>query len=1194
MEGGLREHEKLGVFASYQRTIEVYMSFVHLHTHTEYSLLDGSNKIKSYVAKCKEMGMTAAAITDHGNMYGVTKFYDECMAQGIKPVIGCEVYVAPGSRFDREMVKGEDRYYHLILLAENDLGYHNLMKIVSIGFVEGFYYKPRVDFETIEKYHEGIICLSACLAGEVARALARGDYNEAKEVAIRYRDCFGANNYFLEMQDHGIAEQKDVNQGLLRLSKETGIPLVATNDCHYTNKEDAASHDVLLCIQTAARLDDVDRMRFETEEFYVKSEEEMLEIFPYAKEAVYRTAEIAERCNVEIQYHIAGLPPFEVPEGYNAWTYLNKLCFDGLKERYGEESVKYEERLTYELNTIKEMGYVEYFLIVWDFINYARTHDIPVGPGRGSAAGSLISYTTGITDIDPMKYNLVFERFLNPERVSMPDIDTDFDPEGREEVIDYVRKKYGDDCVTQIVTFGTLKPKSAIQDVGRAMGLPIPYTNSIKKLIPDSIPDKKVTIENALSYSPELKSLYNEDPQVKELLDYAMSLEGLPRNTGVHAAGVVISGKPTVEYMPLALGKGDVIITQYEKEVIEDIGLLKMDFLGLRNLTVINDTIKQVEKNYGKKLDLHTIDYNDKGVMELFAEGKTDGVFQFESAGMKGLLKQLNPTQIGDLILANAVYRPGPMDFIPNIIECKNTGKQSPFIERFPILKDVLSDTYGFPVYQEQVMQIMTTCAGFTMGRADNVRRFMSKKKRDKLAAERPAFVQGCFETNQISEADAGWLFDQLMPFAEYGFNKSHAAAYSYVAVQTAYLKKYYPLEYMAALMTSVLNSSTKIAAYIAECRESGIELLPPDVNYGEADFSVDNGRIRYGLSAIKSVGGSTVLSIIKEREQNGLYRDLEDFINRISQYDANKRTVENLIKAGACDTLDGNRHQKILIYQQIMDSVNHNKKNSMAGQMTLFDFANDEQKEELKISLPKVDEFPKEVLLAFEKELMGVYVSGHPLDDYIPVLEKNVTAHASEFMADTDESEDGAMDTASQFASIKDGAEVVVGGIIMDSTVKYTKNGKAMAFITLEDLSGSLEVIVFPNSYEKARSFVVEGNKVFVKGHVQNEDERGAKLICDDIKSFDDCKREVWIQFTNKDAYTNGEAKLLDSIHEMDGNDSLIIYLTEEKAVKRMGANCSLSASEDNLSTLRGLFGNDNVKVVDKKIEFASPRKRY
>ncbi|SFH78353.1 DNA polymerase-3 subunit alpha [Pseudobutyrivibrio sp. OR37] len=1170
------------------------MSFVHLHTHTEYSLLDGSNKIKAYVKKCLDMGMTAAAITDHGNMYGVTKFYDECMAQGLKPVIGCEVYVAPGSRFDREMVKGEDRYYHLILLAENDVGYHNLMKIVSIGYVDGFYYKPRVDFETIEKYHEGLICLSACLAGEVARALNRGDYEEAKKVAIQYRDCFGKDNYFLEMQDHGIAEQKNVNQGLLRLSRETGIPLVATNDCHYTNKEDAYSHDVLLCIQTAARLEDEDRMRFETEEFYVKSEEEMLELFPYAKEAVYRTQEIADRCNVEIKYHIAGLPPFDVPEGYDAWTYLNKLCFDGLKERYGDKSTQYEQRLTYELNTIKEMGYVEYFLIVWDFINYARTHGIPVGPGRGSAAGSLISYTTGITDIDPMEYKLVFERFLNPERVSMPDIDTDFDPEGREEVIDYVRKKYGDDCVTQIVTFGTLKPKSVVQDVGRVMGLPIPFTNSIKKLIPDAIPEKKVTIETALAYSPELKAIYDSDDQVRQLLDICKSLEGLPRNTGVHAAGVVISGKPTVEYMPLALGKGDVIITQYEKEVIEAIGLLKMDFLGLRNLTVISDTIKQVEKNYNIKLDMHEIDYNDPAVMELFAEGKTEGVFQFESSGMKGLLKQLNPTHIGDLVLANAVYRPGPMDFIPNIIECKNTGKQSPFIEKFPILKDVLSDTYGFPVYQEQVMQIMTTCAGFTMGRADNVRRFMSKKKRDKLAAERPAFVQGCQETNGIGEADAGWLFDQLMPFAEYGFNKSHAVAYSYVAVQTAYLKKYYPLEYMASLMTSVLNSSTKIAEYIAECREAGIKLLPPDVNYGEADFSVDNGNIRYGLSAIKSVGGSTVLSIIEEREKYGLYRDLEDFINRVSKYDANKRTVENLIKAGALDSLEGNRRQKVLIYQQIMDSVNHSKKNSMAGQMTLFDFADEEQKEALKISLPEADEFPKELLLAFEKELMGVYVSGHPLDDYIPVLEKNVTAHASEFMssADADDEANGQMEEA--YATIKDGAEVVVGGIIMDSTIKYTKNGKAMAFIHIEDLTGPLEVIIFPNSFEKSRALLAEGNKIFIKGHVQNEDERGAKLICDDIKSFDDCAREIWIQFSNKDAYNVAEAKLLETIRQMDGNDALIIYLTEEKAVKRMGANCSLSASENNLAALRGLFGEENVKTVDKKIEFEKTRRRY
>ena len=645
--------------------------------------------------------------------------------------------------------------------------------------------------------------------------------------------------------------------------------------------------------------------------------------------------------------------------------------------------------------------------------------------------------------------------------------------------------------------------------------------------------------------------------------------------------------------MPLALGKGDVIITQYEKEVIEDIGLLKMDFLGLRNLTVISDTIKQVEKNYNIKLDMHEIDYNDPAVMELFADGKTEGVFQFESSGMKGLLKQLNPTHIGDLVLANAVYRPGPMDFIPDIIECKNTGKQSPFIEKFPLLKDVLSDTYGFPVYQEQVMQIMTICAGFTMGRADNVRRFMSKKKGDKLAAERPAFVQGCFETNGISEADAGWLFDQLMPFAKYGFNKSHAVAYSYVAVQTAYLKKYYPLEYMASLMTSVLNSSTKIAEYIAECREAGIKLLPPDVNYGEADFSVDNGSIRYGLSAIKSVGGSTVLSIIEERERNGLYRDLEDFINRVSKYDANKRTVENLIKAGALDTLDGNRRQKSLVYQQIMDSVNNKKKNNMEGQMSLFDFATDEQKEELKVQLPQVEEFSKEMLLAFEKELMGVYVSGHPLDDYIPILEKNVTAHASEFMADTDEDE-GTLGGEETYASIKDGAEVVVGGIIMDSTVKYTKNGKAMSFINIEDLTGTLEVIVFPNSFEKSRALIAEGNKVFIKGHVQNEDERGAKLICDDIKSFDDCAREIWIQFPNKDAYSANEGKLLDTIREMDGSDSLIIYLTEEKAVKRMGANCSLAASVDNISTLRGLFGEENVKVVDKKIEFEKTRRRY
>lgn len=1167
------------------------MSFVHLHTHTEYSLLDGSNKIKSYVAKCKENGMTAAAITDHGNMYGVTKFYDECMAQGVKPVIGCEVYVAPGSRFDREMVKGDDRYYHLILLAENNVGYHNLIKIVSAGYVDGFYYKPRVDFEILEKYHKGLICLSACLAGEVARALAREQYEEAKAIALKYRDLFGAENYFLEMQDHGIDLQKNVNQGLMRLSKETGIPLVATNDCHYTDKEDAYSHDVLLCIQTGAKMDDVDRLRFETEEFYVKTEEEMLDLFPYAKEAVFRTQEIADRCNVEIEYHIAGLPPFAVPEGYDAWTYLNKICFDGLKERYGDDAHLYEERLTYELNTIREMGYIEYFLIVWDFINYARTHDIPVGPGRGSAAGSLISYTTGITDIDPMKYNLVFERFLNPERVSMPDIDTDFDPEGREEVIDYVRKKYGDDCVTQIVTFGTLKPKSVVQDVGRVMGLPIPFTNSIKKLIPDVLPDgKKVTIANAIQYGSELKAMYESDDEVHKLLDICKSLEGLPRNTGVHAAGVVISGKPTDEYMPLALGKGDVIITQYEKEVIEEIGLLKMDFLGLRNLTVINDTLKQVEKNYGIKLDLHDIDYNDKGAMELFAAGKTDGVFQFESAGMKSLLKQLNPTQIGDLILANAVYRPGPMDFIPNIIECKNTGKESPFIKRFPLLNDVLADTYGFPVYQEQVMQIMTTCAGYTLGRADNVRRMMSKKKRDKLAAERPTFVKGCFDKNGISAEEADWLFDQLMPFAEYGFNKSHAAAYSYVAVQTAYLKKYYPLEFMAALMTSVLNSSTKIAEYIAVCRESGIELLPPDVNYGEADFAVDNGKIRYGLSAIKSVGSNTIAAIIEDRKINGLYRDLEDFIKRVLKYDANKRTVENLIKAGALDSLEGNRRQKCCIYEVIMDSVNKTRKNDIEGQMSLFDFADEEQKESLKVNLPDLDEFPREILLSFEKELMGIYVSGHPLDDFLPLLSKNVTAHASEFDTAKDEGEEVSFGDTEESggASIKDGSEVILGGIIMEAALRYSAKGNAYCNITLEDLSGTVKVLAFAKTYDRVRSLLVEGNKVFIKGRVQNDGEREAILICEDVKAFDDCKREVWIQFEDKSQYEASESTLADSIRAMDGNDNIVIYLKAEKAKKVMPPSWGISVTDDNIKALSGKFGADNVRVVEKKLEFA------
>ncbi|WP_294238708.1 DNA polymerase III subunit alpha [Pseudobutyrivibrio sp.] len=1170
------------------------MSFVHLHTHTEYSLLDGSNKIKSYVKKCVDMGMTAAAITDHGNMYGVVDFYKECKNAGINPVIGCEVYVAPGSRFDRERVQGEDRYYHLILLAENNAGYQNLIKIVSAGYVDGYYYKPRVDFEILEKYHEGIICLSACLAGEVARALNRQQYDEAKAVALKYLELFGEGNYYLEMQDHGIPEQQTVNQGLMRLSRETGIPLVVTNDCHYTNREDADSHDVLLCIQTGKKLNDEDRMRFETQEFYVKSEEEMLELFPYAKEAVARTQEIADRCHVEFEFGVTKLPHFEVPEGYDSWTYLNKLCYEGLDRRYGDRAEELKPRLEYELDVIKNMGYVDYFLIVWDFINYARTHGIPVGPGRGSAAGALVSYTTGITNIDPIKYSLVFERFLNPERVSMPDIDIDFCFERRSEVIDYVVRKYGKDCVTQIVTFGTLKARGVIRDVGRVMDLPYGYVDSVAKMIPT---DLGVTLDKALSMNPELKALYEADDQVRNLIDVARTLEGLPRNTGMHAAGVVIAGKPMDEYVPLSRGGDGTIVTQFVMTTIEELGLLKMDFLGLRTLTVINDAVKLVEKNYGKKLNMDEIDYNDQAVMDMISAGKCEGVFQLESTGMKNFMKELKPHSIEDVIAGISLYRPGPMDFIPDYIKGKNSGEE--IIYDCPQLEPILAPTYGCIVYQEQVMQIVQQLAGYSLGGADEIRRAMSKKKQYVIEENREIFVNGgqienhitgkitkipgCV-ANGISAEVANKIYDHMVDFAKYAFNKSHAAAYAVVAIQTAYLKRYYPLEFMAALMTSVIDNNGKVSEYIAVCRTNGIDVLPPDVNSGSGRFSVDDGKIRYGLYAIKSVGRNTIDAIIYDREKNGPFRDLEDFINRVSNYDANKRTIENLIKSGALDSMEGNRRQKCLIFPSILDSVNSGKKNNIQGQMSLFDFANDEQKEDLKIALPDAEEFDKEIKLALEKELMGVYVSGHPLDDYIGLLEKNITAKASQFMVDDETGQ----------AAVEDDSVVVIGGMISGVTIKYTKQSKAMAFINLEDLTGTVEVVIFPNSYEKARSLISEGNKVFIQGRVQVEEEKDAKLICQDIKSFDDCGREVWIRFANKDAYEAAEGQLTEIIRQMDGSDGLAIYLTEEKAIKRMGPNWTLAASLENLEVLYQNFGQENVQVVEKKIKFDSGKRRY
>ncbi len=1154
------------------------MAFTHLHVHTEYSLLDGSNKISEYVARVKELGMNSAAITDHGVMFGVIDFYRKAREAGINPILGCEVYVAPNSRFDRENVHGEDRYYHLVLLAENNIGYSNLMKIVSKGFVDGYYYKPRVDMEVLEQYHEGIIALSACLAGEVPRAIARGDYEEAKEVAKRYEQCFGKGNFFLELQDHGIPEQANVNQQLLRMSQELGIELVATNDVHYTFAEDAEPHDILLCIQTGKKLADEDRMRYEGGQYYVKSEEEMKTLFPYALQALENTQKIADRCHVEIEFGVTKLPHFEVPEGYDSWTYLNKLCFDGLKQRYPDNYEELEERLEYELSVIRKMGYVDYFLIVWDFIRYAREQDIMVGPGRGSAAGSLVSYTTGITNIDPIKYNLLFERFLNPERVSMPDIDIDFCFERRQEVIDYVVRKYGEDCVTQIVTFGTLAARGVIRDVGRVMDLPYAYVDGIAKQIPNEL---GITIEKALVMNPELRAMYQTDETVKNLIDMSKRLEGLPRHTSMHAAGVVISQKAMDEYVPLSRASDGTITTQFTMTTIEELGLLKMDFLGLRTLTVIQNAARLAKKSSGVEPDMDNIDFNDKAVLDSIGSGKTEGIFQLESAGMKNFMKELKPQSLEDIIAGISLYRPGPMDFIPAYIKGKNHPEEVTY--DCPQLEPILAPTYGCIVYQEQVMQIVRDLAGYTLGRSDLVRRAMSKKKASVMEQERKNFVYGneaegvpgCIARG-IEEAVANKIYDEMIDFAKYAFNKSHAAAYAVVAYQTAYLKYYYPVEFMAALMTSVMDNSTKVSEYILTCRRMGIEILPPDINEGEGNFSVSGNAIRYGLSAIKSVGRPVIEALVQERQEHGKFRDLKDFCMRLSGKEVNKRTIENFIKAGAFDGLEGTRKQKMQVYSAILENINDEKKNSVAGQISLFDFATEDTKEDFEIRMPAVGEFPKETLLGFEKEVLGVYISGHPLEEYEEKWRKNISATTNDFL----------LDEESGSVRVLDNENVMIGGMITDKTIKYTKNNKTMAFITLEDLLGTVEVIIFPRDYEKYHNYLNVDEKIFIRGHASVEEDKNGKLICEKIYGFDETPKELWIQFENKEIYEKEEERLYGLIAGSDGGDSVVIFLSKERAVKRLSANRNVKIEPKLLGILREAFGEGNVKVVEKAIE--------
>lgn len=1160
------------------------MSFTHLHVHTEFSLLDGSSKIKEITKKAKELGMDSLAITDHGVMYGAIDFYRAALANGIKPIIGCEVYVAPGSRFDKEANAGEDRYYHLILLAENNKGYANLCKIVSKGFVDGFYYKPRVDYEVLREFHEGIICLSACLAGEVQRFLARGDYQAGKEAALRYLDIFGKDNYFLELQDHGIPEQKTVNQQLLRLSDELGVDLVCTNDVHYTYADDVEAHDILLCIQTGKKKSDEDRMRYEGGQYYLKSPEEMADLFKYAPQALENTEKIAKRCNVTFEFGVTKIPSFPVPKGYTSWTYLKELCENGLHKRYpvfkGEKDEncklsreELEDRLNYELNTIKSMGYIEYFLIVWDFIHFAKSSGIAVGPGRGSAAGSIVSYCLEITDIEPMRYNLIFERFLNPERVSMPDIDVDFCIERRQEVIDYVGRKYGKDHVAQIVTFGTLKAKGVIRDVARVLDMPYAQADAIAKMIPN---DLHMTLDIALKQSKELRDLYEGDSDVKYLIDMSKRLEGLPRHASMHAAGVVICGKPVDEYVPLSRASDGSITTQYIMTTLEELGLLKMDFLGLRNLTVIQNALRFIKKNRGLDIDLNKIDYSDKNVLHYIGTGNTEGIFQLESSGMKSFMKELKPESLEDIIAGISLYRPGPMDFIPKYIEGKNNADSVTY--DCPQLESILEPTYGCIVYQEQVMQIVRDLAGFSLGRSDLLRRAMSKKKADVMAKERKVFVygdeseniKGCVN-NGISEAIANKIYDEMTDFAQYAFNKSHAAAYAVVTYQTAYLKYYYTAEFMAAMLSSVMDMTDKVAEYVYSCRSMGIKILPPDINEGESGFSAKGDSIRYGLTAIKNVGKAVIDNIVAEREARGIYKDLEDFISRTAPLGVNKRAIENFIKAGAFDSFGATRKQMMMVYVQIVDSVNQDKKDTMQGQMSLFDIADEDQKKNYKMQMPNVGEYDNDQKLEFEKEVIGIYASGHPLSDMEEKWKRVITNMSLDF----------AVPEEGESYKIKDKSRVTVGGIITTVTRKFTKRGEQMAFLTLEDLVGTVEIVVFPREFDKYREILMEGRKIFITGEADIQENAPGKVKASEIKEFVQVPSELWIAFKDKEAYIAGEQKLISLLSENKGNDRVMIALAKERQRKMMPAQYRVDANKNFVEKLKEIYGEDLVKLL-------------
>ncbi|SHK53959.1 DNA polymerase III subunit alpha [Paramaledivibacter caminithermalis] len=1162
--------------------------FVHLHLHSEYSLLDGYTRISKLFAKVEELGMEAVAITDHGAMFGVIDFYKEAKKYGIKPIIGCEVYTARRTRFQKDPVKDKSMG-HLVLLAKNNNGYNNLIKIVSKGYTEGFYYKPRIDIEVLEKYSDDIICLSACLAGDINSKLLDGNYKGAKELALKLNDIYGHGNFYLEIQDHGIKEQKVLNRDILKLSKETGIPLVATNDVHYLNKEDHIPHDILLCIQTGKTLQDEDRMKFPSSEFYLKSSDEMAKLFSYAPEAIENTIKIAEMCNVTFDFNQMHLPAFDVPKKYNPNEYLRELCYQGLKRRYDVITDKIQDRLEYELNTIEEMGYVDYFLIVWDFIRYAKENGILVGPGRGSCGGSIVAYTLHITDIDPIQYNLIFERFLNPERITMPDIDIDFEDERRQEVIDYVIDKYGKEKVAQIITFGTMAARGAIRDVGRVLNMPYGEVDKIAKEIPHQL---GITIEKALELSPKLKSIYQKNDKAKYLIDIAMAVEGMPRHASTHAAGVVISKKAIDEYVPLYL-HDDNVTTQFNMTLLEELGLLKMDFLGLRNLTVIKDAIKLIKDNKDIDIDLEKIPYDDPEVYKLISSGETLGVFQLESSGMRQFMKELRPECLEDIIAGISLFRPGPMDSIPKYIENKNNPDKITYIH--PKLEPILKVTYGCLVYQEQVMQVVRELGGYSYGRSDLVRRAMGKKKMDVMEKERRYFINGKVDEegnieiagcirNGISEKDANIIFDDMIDFAKYAFNKSHAASYAVLAYQTAYLKCHFPVEFMAALMTSVMGNSSKIAQYIGDCKRMNIDILPPSINESLAKFTVSKDKIRFGLLAIKNVGTGIIDSIVKTRNQKE-FTSFIDFCERIETKELNKRAVESMIKAGVFDELNITRAALLAAYEKVIESVQQDRRKNIAGQVSLFNFYKNDLPDTIKNDiLPDVNEFPDKYLLNFEKEMLGIYLSGHPLSEYEDLINMVSSLNTGDLK------EMGENDTKQ---GLRDGQRIVIPGIVMKKQDKTTKNNNLMAFLTLEDMFGTVEIIVFPGVYDRCSKFLFEDSIIIVVGKINLKEDEDPKIIAENIVALTkenvdmiaskknppaQRNKKVYIKLKYRDTEMINRIKNI--LKKRKGRTPVYIYIESERRKLLANKDLWIKIDDSIIRELRDILGNDAIKI--------------